>query len=289
MQGQIIIRPPCEAFSLLIAVTEGCRWNKCAFCGVYKGVQRFRVIPLPEVLKNIERAKQVYSYAPKIFLAGGSALTAPTENLLTILQTLKQTFPEVDHISSYAKNLDILEKKDEELVQLVKAGLKIIYMGLETGSPYLLEKMKKGTTPEEMIAAGKKAMKAGLTLSLYVILGLGGVEDTDKHARETARVLNEINPHYIRFRTLNIMPNSLLYYWEQKGKFQLLNPLGILKEQWNIIAALECDSYIYNDHISNYENFEGSLKYKQAMLKLLDKHLRDPSLKNAPPRRLSRM
>ncbi|MFX0092225.1 MAG: radical SAM protein [Candidatus Hodarchaeota archaeon] len=289
MQGQIIIRPPCEAYSVLIGVTEGCRWNKCSFCGVYKGLQSFRVIPLPEIQKNIEHAKQVYSVASRIFLAGGSALSAPTEQLLSVLQTLKRTFPDVKHISSYAKNHDLLEKSDKELEQLVHAGLQTVYMGLETGSARLLEKMKKGTTPEKMIDASQKAMKAGLTLSLYVILGLGGVEDSEEHAQETAQVLNKINPHYIRFRTLNIMPNSLLYYWEQKGKFQLLNPLGILKEQRNIIAGLDCDSYICNDHVSNYENFEGSLKFKRSMLKLLDSRIKDPVLKNTPPRRLTRM
>jgi len=278
MFSEIIIRPPVEADSVLIAVTEGCPWNKCHFCGIYKRIQDFRIRRVEEVLADIRKAKSYYGDATNVFLAGGNATCATTDMLLTILKQLYKTFPGLRHVSAYAKNHDLLKKSLEELKALREAGLKTIYMGLESGSARILREMRKGAAPNAMIRASKKAMATGLCLSLYVILGLGGQDFSEEHALETARVLNTIDPDVIRFRTLNIMPNAPLVERIKNGEFKLLAPIDLLREQRMIIANLEVHSEIRNDHISNYEYFEGKLpEDKTAMLKLLDMRINDPA------------
>lgn len=290
MFSEIIIRPPVEADSVLIAVTEGCSWNKCVFCGVFKGIQAFRIRELEEVLGDIEKAKQFFGDATNVFLAGGNATCAPTEMLVTILNCLKATFPSLTHVSAYAKHYDLLNKSPEELKALSEAGLKTIYMGLESGSARILREMRKGATPNAMIRASKKAMATGLCLSLYVILGLGGQDLSEEHALETARVLNAIDPDVIRFRTLNILPNAPLVKRIKNGIFKLLAPIDLLREQRRIIANLDVHSEIRNDHISNYEYFEGKLpEDKTAMLKLLDMRINDPMTRSLQPKRLLHM
>lgn len=290
MFSEIIIRPPVEADSVLIAVTEGCSWNKCVFCGTYRNTQAFRIRTLEEVLGDIEKAKWYYGDATHVFLAGGNALCAPTDMLVTILNQLYTTFPSLRHISMYAKNHDPLQKSPDELKSLREAGLNTIYMGLESGSARVLRKMRKGATPQTMIRAGKKARAAGIRLSLYVILGLGGQELSEDHAQGTAQVLNAIEPEFIRFRTLNIMRNAPLTEWIRTGEFQLLAPIDILREQRAIIAALDVHSEIRNDHYSNYDYFEGTLPDdKQAMLKLLDLRIKDPKTRSLQPKTLLHM
>ena len=290
MFSEIIIRPPVEADSVLIAVTEGCSWNKCVFCGIFKGIQAFRIRPTEEVLADIAKAKRFYGDATNVFLAGGNTTCAPTEMLVTILTHLYATFPRLTHVSAYAKHYDLLKKSREELNTLREAGLKTIYMGLESGSARILREMRKGATPNTMIQASKKAMAAGLCLSLYVILGLGGQDISEEHALETARVLNAINPDVIRFRTLNIMPTAPLVERIKNGEFKLLAPIDLLREQRMIIANLEVHSEIRNDHISNYEYFEGKLpEDKTAMLKLLDMRINDPATRFLKSKRLIHM
>ncbi|MFX0200210.1 MAG: radical SAM protein [Candidatus Hodarchaeota archaeon] len=290
MFSEIIIRPPVEADSILIAVTEGCSWNRCVFCSVYKGLQDFRIRRVEEILEDIEKAKLYYGDATNMFLAGGNATCAPTEMLVTILTHLYATFPGLRHVSAYAKNHDLLNKSPEELKALREVGLKTIYMGLESGSARILREMRKGATPNAMIRASKKAMAAGLYLSLYVILGLGGQDLSEEHALETAQVLNAIDPDVIRFRTLNIIPNAPLVERIQNGEFKLLTPIDLLREQRIIIANLGVHSEIRNDHISNYEYFEGKLpEDKTAMLKLLDMRINDPATRFLKSKRLIHM
>ncbi|MFX1466188.1 MAG: radical SAM protein [Promethearchaeota archaeon] len=287
----VIIRPPVEAHSVLIGVTEGCSWNRCRFCSVYKGVQNYRIRSLEEINNDIELWANNYGWFDKVFLAGGNSLSAPTELLLEVIDRIKQRFT-VKHISCYAKNHDLLKKTPEELKKLREAGLVTLYMGLESGSELVLKLMKKGTTPRMMIKASKKAIEAGFRLSLYVILGLGGKEYSEIHAKETATVLNNINPTILRFRTLNLFPGAPLYDDWKAGKFQRLTPFETLLEQYNILKQIESNvtSEVFNDHISNYENFEGKLPEDlPGMLKILEDRLKDPMTKNLQPKWLNHM
>jgi len=294
---QIVIRPPVEAYSVLIPVTGGCSWNKCRFCGTYKGVygviQDYAIRSLEDVKKNIDKfAKNNYHGFP-VFLAGGNPSSAPTDFLIEIIKYVRVKLRNVPRVSCYAKSLDILRKTDKELKALANAGLDIVYMGLESGSNTILRIMKKGTNAESMIKAGKKILNAGIKLSLYIILGLGSHKYSEEHVKETARVLTEINPTIFRFRTLNILKGTPLWDEWKSGQFKLLSPVENLKEERQIIANLgeNVTSQVFNDHISNYCAIESvNIKEDREMfLKTLDTYINDSKIRNLPRRNLARM
>ncbi len=293
--SQIVIRPPVEAYSVLIAVTGGCNWNRCRFCGTYKGIygttQDYAIRPLEDVLKDIDLyAEKNYQGYP-VFLAGGNPTSAPTDYLVKIIKYVRIKMKNVPRVSCYAKALDILRKSDEELKQLAEAGLDIVYMGLESGSSKILRIMKKGTNAESMIKAGKKLLDSGIKLSLYIMLGLGGKKFSEEHVKGTARVLTEINPTIFRFRTLNIMPNTPLWEEWKRGDFELLSPVECLIEERDIIANLgeNVTSQVFNDHVSNYCSLESAnIKIdRDAFIKTLDSLL--PKVKNLPRKNLTQM
>lgn len=294
----IVIRPPVEAYSLLIAVTGGCSWNSqtggCKFCGTYKGIyggiQPYAIRPLEDVLRDIDKYGKLHYDGFPVFLAGGNPSSLPTEYLATIVRYVRERIKNVPRVSCYARALDILRKSDEELKKLAEAGLDIVYCGLESGSDTILRMMRKGINSKGYIKAGKKVMKSGIKLSLYVILGLGGYKYTEEHAIETARVLTEINPTIFRFRTLNILPNTELYKEVQEGKFKILKPVDALKEEYKVIYNLgpNVTSAFRNDHISNYCDVESEniREDRAVVLKILDSFINDPRIINMEPRNL---
>ncbi|MFX0186878.1 MAG: radical SAM protein [Candidatus Hodarchaeota archaeon] len=294
---KIVIRPPIEAYSILIPVTGGCSWNKCKFCGTYKGmyggIQDYTIRPLEDVKMNIDYYSERNYHGFPVFLAGGNPTSAPTEYLVEIIEYIRQKLKNIPRVSSYAKALDILRKTDWELKQLAAAGLDIVYMGLESGSSKILRIMKKGTNAESMIKSGKNLLNAGIKLSLYIILGLGSYKYSEEHVRETARVLTEINPTIFRFRTLNILPNTPLWNEWKSGEFKMLKPVDNLKEERDIIANLgdNVTSQVYNDHISNYCELESSnIKEDRDMfIKTLDSFINDPRIQNLPRKNLLHM
>ena len=294
---QIIIRPPVEAYSVLIAVTGGCSWNKCKFCGTYKGMygttQDYAIRPVDDVKKDIDQAAKYNYHGFPVFLAGGNPTSTPTEYLAEIIKYVRFKLKNVQRVSCYSKALDILRKTDEELNTLAKAGLDIVYMGLESGSNKVLRLMKKGTNAESFIKAGKRLLNAGINLSLYVILGLGGVKYSDDHVKETARVLTEINPTIFRFRTLNISPSIPLWEDLKSGEFTLLSPIENLQEERDILANLgdNVTSQVFNDHVSNYCSIESeNIKVDREMfIQTLDAYLADPRYPRMRSKNLTRM
>jgi radical SAM superfamily enzyme YgiQ (UPF0313 family) len=294
---QIVIRPPVEAYSVLIPVTGGCSWNKCRFCGTYKGIygvtQDFAIRNKDDVKKDIDKFAERNYHGFPVFLAGGNPTSAPTEYLVEIIKYVRVKLRDVQRISCYAKALDILRKSEEELKKLAEAGLDIVYMGLESGSSKILRIMKKGTNAESIIKAGKKILNAGIKLSLYIILGLGSHKYSEEHTKETARVLTEINPTIFRFRTLNILPGTPLWEEWKAGEFELLSPVENLKEERDIIANLgdNVTSQVFNDHVSNYCDLESTniKQDKDMFLKVLDSLINDPRIQNLPRRNLIRM
>lgn len=294
---QIIIRPPVEAYSVHIAVTGGCSWNKCRFCGTYKGmygfIQEYALRSLEDIKKDIDQAAKYNYHGFPVFLAGGNPTSAPTDYLVEILKYVKVKLKNIPQISCYSKALDILRKSDKELQMLAEAGLDIVYMGLESGSNTILRLMKKGTNAKSFIKAGKRLLSAGIKLSLYIILGLGGHKYSEEHVKETARVLTEINPTIFRFRTLNISPSMPLWEDLESGEFTLLSPIENLKEERDIISYLgeNVTSQVFNDHISNYCSIESSniKEDREMFIKTLDSYLNDPVIKNMPRKNLTRM
>ncbi len=314
------IRPPNEATSLLLRLTRNCPWNRCLFCPVYK-TKKFSRRSVEEVKQDIhaiaadkdkllEISKQEghggdinravvarvhhaypellpvafwqYHGGETVFLQDGDSLQLPHGQVSEILSLLKEKFPEIKRITTYARSRTILRRSVEELTELREAGLDRVHIGMESGSDAVLDYMKKGVTGTQHIEAGLRVKEAGLSLSEYVLLGLGGQDLWQEHALETAKVLNAIDPHFIRFRTLAIHSNTPLAEEVEKGKFKPLHDDAIIREEKLLIENLSAiTSYLYSDHILNLlEEISGKFPgEKQRIEKTLEKYLEFPEQK----------
>ena len=311
------IRPPSEARSLLLRITRNCPWNKCEFCITYKGKKFSRrsveevkkdidtIKEIADFIKEIswrlgsggvvdERviryllagdynesflmvAGWLMNGGKTVFLQDANQMVYPTDGLCEILSYLKEKFPQIERITTYARSSSIAKRKTvEDLKKMKEAGLTRVHIGLETGDGFLLNYVKKGATPEDHIDAGKKVMEADLELSEYVILGLGGKKWWVQHAENTARVLNEISPHFIRLRTLKVIPGTPLYDKMLSGDWVPQTEDEKIIEEKKLIENLDCKgSYFVSDHILNLlEEVEGYIPHdKDRMLSIIDKYL----------------
>jgi radical SAM superfamily enzyme YgiQ (UPF0313 family) len=267
-------RPPSESSSLLLRVTRGCPWNRCTFCSLYTSIP-FERRPLEEIFEDIEAARELYHDETRsVFIGDSNSILIKTENLVRILTVLHHAFPNIERITSYARAKTICKKTPEDLKQLREAGLTRLHVGLETGDAELLGIIHKGATSEEMVTAGRKAKEAGFEYSLYVLLGIGGEERWEQHAQGTAAVLNRIDPHFIRVRTVIPQPGSGLYDEIKAGTFKKASHETILKEQQRLIENLDVTSTYLSDHLSNYIPVNGKLpEDKHRMLDVLDEAL----------------
>jgi radical SAM superfamily enzyme YgiQ (UPF0313 family) len=269
-------RPPSEAESLLLRVTRGCPWNRCTFCSMYK-TMKFEIRGLEEIESDIELAKELYGDRIKtVFIGDSNSLVVKTEMLVQILNFLYSSFPHIERVTSYARAKTIAKKPLEDLIKIYQAGLTRLHVGLETGDRDLLKEIEKGAFPEEMIEGGRKAKRAGFEYSLYVLLGIGGEEKWESHARGTAEVLNQIDPHFIRVRTFIPQPGSRLYEAMEEGRFRLATPETILKETKFLLEELQVTSQFLSDHISNLLPLHGKLpEEKEGMIQMIEAALRD--------------
>lgn len=266
-----VYRPPSEAYSLIIQVTLGCSHNKCTFCSMFKD-KKFKIRKLEDIFEDLEMAREYYKYVKKIFLADGDALILKTQDLEKILLKIKELFPECERVSMYGTPGDILRKSEEDLIKLKNLGLKIIYLGIESGSDEILQDIKKGVTSKEIIEAGKKVVKTGIKLSVTLISSLGGKEKWKDHAVESARVINEINPDYLGLLTLMVEPGTEMYDKIKQGEITLLSPKEVMIETREFIKNLEVDNCIFrSNHASNYAPLAATLnEEKERLLKQLD-------------------
>ena len=252
-----VIRPPSEAFSLILQVTLGCSHNRCAFCGTYRD-KPFAVRPRQEIIRDLESAARSCPDSRKVFLADGDVLVLGVQRLAELFADIRSRLPEVRRISLYGSAANILRLKREELARLKSLGLSRVYMGLESGHGPTLRRMGKGSTPEEMIRAGRRIREAGLFLSVTCLLGLGGQEYSKDHARDTARVLTAMGPSQVAILTLMILENTELALWQARGEFTLPDRNGLLRELRRIIACLgpiRCQ--VQANHASNYLALDG--------------------------------
>ncbi len=276
-------RPPSEAYSLLLRVTRGCPWNRCLFCSMYKDIP-FERRPIEEIMEDIDAAAQLYGESARwVFIGDSNSLVVKTELFLEVLASLYASFPNLERVTSYARAKTIAKKDLHALQQLREAGLVRLHVGLETGDAKTLQFIQKGVTPDEMIEAGNKAKEAGFEISLYILLGIGGMQRWEEHADNTARVLNEIDPRFIRVRNLLPQPGSPLFDMKARGAFTVPPPDRILEEEKRILEGLEVTSEFLSDHISNYLPVNGKLPDdKCTLIRLLDQGLdnlrKDPSL-----------
>ncbi|MBM4347147.1 MAG: radical SAM protein, partial [Deltaproteobacteria bacterium] len=223
----MIFRPPSEAESLILQVTVGCSYNRCTFCGAYRG-KTFRVKRFEEIKEDIDEVS-VYPIR-RVFLADGDALIIPQKELLQILSYLKEKLKGLERIGIYANAKDILRKDVEELKALRDLGLGIIYLGLESGDPAILKRIKKNATVDQLIRAGKRVKESGILLSVTVILGLGGVEGSQTHAQETGKVLSEMDPDYAGALSLMIVPGTPIEQEIETGRLVLPTPFELIQE-----------------------------------------------------------
>jgi len=311
------IRPPSEAFSLLLRITRNCPWNRCQFCPVYKS-EKFSRREVAEVLADIDSMRAWYDElkarswkfgfggslhqsalqavyqndpnnpflyslilfqlggAKTVFLQDADSLIIQTGELVKILKYLREKFPEIARVTSYARTRTVARKSLDELKPIREAGLNRLHLGMESGSDQVLELIKKGATQAEEIGAGEKAKSAGFELSEYVMPGLGGKKLSHLHALETARALNRINPDFIRLRSLAIPPRAPLCQSWKDGEFQTLNDVEMVKEIRLLLENLEgIASCFVSDHMLNLlPELEGKFpEDKTRLLGLCDKFL----------------
>jgi len=253
----------------LIQATMGCPHNKCTFCMVYKNGPGFRVRNVTEIKEDILEASNIYGQKIRtLFLPAGNTIAMKTDELCEILGFARKIFPGLERITVYGSSQYIHKKGPHGLKDLADAGLSRIHVGLESGDDVILKRIKKGTFSQEHIEAGKWVMDAGIELSLYVILGIGGKHRTRSHARETAKVLNQIEPDFIRLRTFVPKINTPLLEEVQNKSFKMLGPHEVLHETALLIKNIQVSSYVTSDHYTNYINLEGRLP--QAKIRLLD-------------------
>ena len=255
-----IYRPPSEADSLLIQATIGCPHNRCTFCMVYKNGPRYRVRPVNDIKEDMLEARSVYGlHVRTLFLPAGNTIAMKTEDLAEICRSARATFPSLERITVYGSSQFIHKKGPRELEQLARAGLGRIHVGLESGDDVILKHIRKGAHAEQQIEAGRWTMAAGIELSLYVILGIGGRDRTREHAQETARVINEIAPDLVRLRTFVPKINTPLLRDVMEGRFEMLTPHGVLKEAASLLEGLTISTMLTSDHYTNYINLYGRL------------------------------
>ncbi|MCF2616452.1 radical SAM protein [Oscillibacter valericigenes] len=266
-----VYRPPSEAYSLIVQVTYGCSHNTCAFCSMYKE-KRFALRPLDEVLEDFRIARRTYRHVDKVFLADGDALVRKASELYTILDTIRELFPECERVTSYASPASIRIRTDEELRTLRAKGLTMVYMGLESGCDEVLKLMRKGHMSAEIIEMGQKVRRNGIALSVTAITGLGGPELLEQHAIETAKAFNAMNPEYIGMLTLMVEPGTPLYDWVRDGDFRLLTQPQVLRETRLLVENLDSPGSVFRmNHASNYLVLKGTLNQdKEAMLRTID-------------------
>jgi radical SAM superfamily enzyme YgiQ (UPF0313 family) len=286
------MRPPSEAYSLLVRVMRGCPWNYCTFCFAYKELSRKECLrSVEEVQDDIDELRLSVDYWKRLghggeprraFLADSNAIVIRTDDLVRIVGHLRQAFPSLVRVTSYARAKTVLAKKPDDLAHLREAGLTRLHLGLESGDDAVLKRVRKGATAREMIDAGLRVKEAGFELSEYVMPGLGGRAASRQHALNTARVLNAIDPHYIRVRTLMLVPGTPLCDEYQRGEFEPLSRREILEEIEAMVEALEVSGRLCFDHVSNppifRQDWEGYKlpEEKEAVLGLIHRALDAP-------------
>ena len=264
-----VFRPPSEAKSLILPVTNGCSWNKCTFCEMYTQPQKkFRARKPEDVRKDIDNAARSLGGVKRVFLADGDAMVLPTRRLVEILGELNAAFPELQRVSSYCLPRNLAKKTVDELKQLKEAGLKILYIGMESGDDEVLRRINKGETWESTRSALLKIREAGLTSSVMVLNGLGGETLSRQHAINTATLCNETQPDYLSTLVVSFPQGEERFREGFGDDFEPLSQQGLFEEIRMFLEHLELERTVFrSDHASNYLVLKGNLgRDKQKLL-----------------------
>lgn len=265
------IRPPSEAYSILLQVTLGCSHNKCTFCGTYSD-KRFTIKDNDIILSDIKYASKYMKRQDRVFLMDGDALIIPQKKLMWILDKIKEYLPWVKRVGAYANTKGIKMKSLDELIKLRENGLGILYLGVETGDDAVRKKIIKGSTADECIEMGKKVKEAGIKLSVTVLLGIAGREKSLEHARATGELLSAMDPDYIGALTVMLVPGTPLYEEHERGDFILPDEPGFLRELREMIYHTNITrGLFFSNHASNYLPIKARLpRGKQEALDQID-------------------
>jgi radical SAM superfamily enzyme YgiQ (UPF0313 family) len=247
-----LYRPPSEANSYIVQATIGCSHNLCTYCDMYRD-KSFRERDLEEVLQDIQLAGSMYRGAAKVFVADGDALVMDVPRWREILESAREAFPRFRRASCYATAENVLAKTDQELKDLRGAGLELLYIGPESGDDVTLKRIVKGGTHDDHVEAARRAHEAGMALSVIVLLGAGGVDRTQEHASETARLITAMDPEYLGVLTLTVIPGTPLQRMSDKGKFELPSVPQLLQELRTMVAdARPTNALFRTNHASSY-------------------------------------
>ena len=261
-----VFRPPSEANSLILPVTNGCSWNKCTFCEMYTAPQKkFRARPEEEVLEEIRKCGE-RMIVQRVFLADGDAMILPTHRLLNILQAIREHLPDVHRVTSYCLPRNLKRKSVEELRELHDAGLHMLYIGAESGDDEVLRRVNKGETYDSTREALQKIGDAGIKRSVMILNGLGGKSLSDQHAVNSARLMNETQPEFLSTLVVSF-PQGMERYREQFPDFEPLDQHELFLEAEKLLDTLELDHTVFrSDHASNYLVLKGTLGRDKARM-----------------------
>ena len=272
-----IYRPPSEAYSLLLQVTVGCTHNKCTFCSMYKD-KKFHLRRMDEVIEDLEDARKSYKYVERIFLCDGDALCLSNEKLMIILKKTQELFPECKRVNVYGRANDVLHKTPDELKELYENGVKMIYLGAESGSDEVLKKIQKGETAEDLIKAVHAIEESGIKASVTFISGIAGKAGWREHAVKTGEMISKMNASYVALLTLMLDPRASIMREVESGELELLTPEEIVAETYLMMEHMNPTKPVVfrSNHASNYLSLRGNLpEDKQHMMGLLKKAMED--------------
>ena len=274
-----LFRPPSEANSLILQVTNGCSWNHCAFCEMYTAAQKkFRAKNFDDIRSDIDKAAELYPDTRRIFLADGDAMVLSTRRLLEILEYIKQRFPEINRVSSYCLPRNVSKKSLSELREIYDAGLKLVYVGAESGDDELLERINKGETFSSSIDALTKIHAAGIKSSVMILNGLGGQDYSEQHALNSAKLVNAAQPNYLATLVVSFPMGNERFLSHFEQGFSFLDQAGLFREMEIFLENTHLENTIFrSDHASNYLVLKGVLgKDKNKLLEKLRQAQQSP-------------
>ncbi len=266
-----LFRPPAEADSVILQIDEGCPWNRCTFCGMYKAIP-FRKRSLDLIAFMIRQEAALNGDARRIFLADGDVMRRPFDELACILRLLAESFPRLARVSLYANGSSILTKSDAQLAMLRTLRLHTLYMGLESGDDTILQGCCKGETASAMVEAGRKAQAAGLRMSVMILLGLGGRERCQQHVAHTAEAINQMQPRLLSVLRVIPLPGTRLHTDTANGHFAMPTEYETVQELRALVEQLQVHGTVFRaNHSSNIIPIEARLPQdKQTLLASLD-------------------
>lgn len=274
-----VFRPPSEARSLILQVTNGCSWNQCTFCEMYTLPQKkFSLKPLDKIEEEVAAVARSGLPVRRVFLADGDAMTLSYRRLKDIMDLILRYLPDIQRVSSYCLPRNLKNKTVDELSTLREMGLNLFYVGCESGDDLVLERVKKGENFESSLVALQKIKAAGARSSVMILNGMGGIKYSEQHAKNSARLMNEAQPEYLATLVVSFPQGMETYQTGFQGEFEPLDQQGLFQEMYWLLDTLDLEKTIFrSDHASNYLVLKGTLnRDKKRLLETVEQALKRP-------------